>query len=101
MFEAMRSRDVVRTTTSCELLADGSMLADDELDNGCLMIARVLVTDRASRANLLNAADEQIVIKSSSLMFRLVLVIFCYTGQRSVGSSLFTNVISSYQWPVM
>jgi len=33
-------------------------LRDDDVEPDCRMIARFLVTDRASRANLLNAADQ-------------------------------------------
>ena len=44
------------TTISCELLVV-SMFIDDELETGCLMRARFFVTERASRANLLSAAE--------------------------------------------
>jgi len=52
----MRRDEIERTTTSGELLA-GSVLSDDELDTECFMMLRFFATDRASRANLLSAAE--------------------------------------------
>jgi len=44
------------------------MFIDDELEIGCLMMARFFVTDRASRANLLSAAENQ----ASSITYHLL-----------------------------
>jgi len=55
------------------------MLTDDELDSGCLVMARFFVTDRASRANLLSAAEQSVTTSNSTFVLtRLADRIVCH-----------------------